>query len=345
MKKRKDILEQKFSEYTGKFAYTSKEELEAKVENISEQIEEKKEQLRKTKNEEEMDNLEKVIAKMEKEKDTMSGYNKNKTKIEKIREYKERLNNKINPLKVEKAKLENDLKTYIEANKGVLEFINKTLNNPKMTENMNNKEYNELLVKKEQVENGKKEIEDKIEKIDKKIEVLVSSVSKCDLAWKSLFTDRSWDEIQVRAVQRNYTRKLNNKAKTAESKKINNETERETEQEDEEIALTDPESFKERHPNISKVFDWFKNVGNKVYSFISGDEKTFEEEDQENKQAPKKVKTTRKSKAEANKENNVERDAFIEELRRYVENDKADKEQEYIEKHKVKNVNKEEKER
>ena len=39
---------------------------------------------------------------------------------------------------------------------------------------------------------------------------------------------------------------------------------------------------------------------------------------------------------ENNMENNIERDAFIEELRRHIENDKSDKELAYIEQHKAK---------
>ena len=50
-------------------------------------------------------------------------------------------------------------------------------------------------------------------------------------------------------------------------------------------------------------------------------------------------------KKEVKQENNGERDAFIEELRRHVENDKSDKEAAYIEKHKAKVKTQEEAER
>lgn len=355
MGKRKDKIEQKYGEYKMKFANKSKEEMEASIENLTKQIEEKNNVLKKTKDKEEREKLESIIKKMEQEKSNMSGYNNNKEKIEKIRKYKAQLNEKIQPLKEEKANLEEQLKIHTQANKDALEYINKTLKDTKTTEKMSNEAYNNLLVEKENIEKEREEIQKKIDKVQKKIDVLSRGVSKCDLAWRSLFNDKSWDEIQARATKMNYTKKVNevkneikNEVKNEEKsenkiKKMHrledNEFEIEEMEETEEIdtskkeveekAITKTSDFAKKHPILSKIFNLFKKGASKIG-------KVFERKDLDEEEI---IEMKEKL------ENTTERDTFIEELRRHVENDKADKEAAYIEKHKPKVKTQEEAER
>lgn len=348
MGKRKDKIEQKYGEYTMKFAGKSKEEMEASIDNLTKQIEEKNNVLKKTKDKDEREKLESIIKKMEQEKNNMSGYSKNKEKIEKIRAYKAKLSEKIEPLKQEKSNLEKQLKIHTEANKDALDYINKTLKDTKTTENMSNEAYNNLLVEKENIEKEREEIQKKIDNVQKKIDALARGTSKCDLAWRSLFNDKSWDEIQVRAMNTKYTRKVKetkqNESKNEESKTETKTTytSKETRKQDnndnvkndEEKGIIKASKFAEKHPRLSKFFNWCKKGLNKVGEFFK-DESFDSEEHNSNAQDNKEKK----------QENNGERDAFIEELRRHVENDKSDKEAAYIEKHKAKVKTPEEAER
>lgn len=325
MGKRKDKIEQKYGEYTMKFAGKSKEEMEASIDNLIKQIEEKNNVLKKTKDKDEREKLESIIKKMEQEKNNMSGYSKNKEKIEKIRAYKAKLSEKIEPLKQEKSNLEKQLKIHTEANKDALDYINKTLKDTKTTENMSNEAYNNLLVEKENIEKEREEIQKKIDNVQKKIDALARGASKCDLAWRSLFNDKSWDEIQVRAMNTKYTRKVKETRKQDSNDNVKN---------DEEKGIIKASKFAEKHPRLSKFFNMCKKGLNKLGEFFK-DASYDNEEHNSNAQDKKEVK----------QENNGERDAFIEELRRHVENDKSDKEAAYIEKHKAKVKTQEEAER
>ena len=281
---------------------------------------------------EEKEKLEAIIAKMKQERDNMSGYNKNKDKIEKIRKYKSKLNEKIEPLKEKQSQIEQELKDNKEATEERLKEINTILGNSKETEKMDQNEYNDLLVEKEKIENDRKEIKARLDETKKKIEVLRSSVSKCDLAWRSLFNDKTWDEIQVRA--------LNNKKYVKKEKQDKDkEKDKDKDKGKEDPTKTKPgkliesDEFAKKHPILAKIKDWFNSLKEKIDNHFSyADYKKYE----------KGPKETGKA-SDVEKPNEMkERDAFIEELRRHVENDKADKEKAYIEKHKVKTENKKE---
>lgn len=315
MKKRKDKIEQKYGAYKIKFAGKSKEEMEESIDNLTEQIEEKNNLLRKTRSKEERENLETIIKKMEQEKSNLEGYSKNKEKIEKIREYKAKLNERMEPLKQQKNVLKAQLEDHKKNNKERLENINKILKDPKVTEKMDNMQYNNLMLQKEKIEKERQEIENKIKDIQKRIDTLTRGTSKCDLAWRSLFNNKSWDEIHLRAMNdKRFTRKTADE-KTVENKEENqNNKERENESEGQEMAKVS--EFETKHPRLAKLFNKVKNRFKKVSNLIkrnSPDDKVNEEETKN------------------------KRDAFIEQLQGMVEKDgKVAKEKAYIEKHKPK---------
>lgn len=341
MKQRKDKIEEKYNEYKMKFAGRSEEEIAQGIANLEKQIEEKNNLLKDAENKEDKEKLESIIKKMKQEKDNMSGYNKNKDKIEKIRNYKARLNEKIEPLKEQKSVLEESLKEYQENNKETLENINKTLKDTKKTENMDNEQYNDLLEQKEKIEAGRQEIQKKIDDVQKRIDVLASSMSKCDLAWRSLFNDKSWDEIHARAVNTRYTRKVKdinkedkNQGDEARESSKNSQKVQTSKKENDSKDMVEVSEFAEKHPILAKFFNWCKRGLNKVGHIFYTREDPFYE-----------GKSEPQDKQDEKQENTGARDAFIEELRRHVENDKADKEQAYIEKHKPKVKTQEEAER
>ena len=58
-------------------------------------------------------------------------------------------------------------------------------------------------------------LEKKNEDIDKKLEKIAVAISKCNLAWKSLFNNKTWEQIQAKSLDGRFTR---DKAKEAELK-------------------------------------------------------------------------------------------------------------------------------
>lgn len=349
MKKRKDKIEAKYAEYKLKFAGKSNEEMENSIENLENEIEDKTASLKKVKDKDEKEKLEAIISKMQQERDNMAGYNKNKDKIEKIRSYKNKLNEKIQPLKDKKAGIEKELEDNKKSTEERLQEINKTLEDPKKTQDLDQNEYNNLLIEKEKIEKEREEIQKRLDEVQKRVEALESSVSKCDLAWRSLFNDKSWDEIHVRAMNnKKYTKKQNkeNSKENKETKKTDKEKLDKEESIDTDIdiddeglrnnkskketSLTQKDDFAERHPILAKIRDWWRGAKTFVSRKLSyADYKKIGEDSE---------------KTEENTKDSNGRDAFIEELRRHVENDKADKELAYIEKHKAKTKAKEESE-
>lgn len=346
MKKRKDKIEAKYAEYKVKFAGKSNEEMENSISHLESEIEDKTASLKKIKDKDEKAKLEAIISKMQQERDNMAGYNKNKDKIEKIRSYKDKLNEKIQPLKEKKAEIEKELEDNKKSTEERLQEINQTLKDPKKTENLDQNQYNDLLIEKEKIENEREAINKRIAEVQKRIEALETSVSKCNLAWRSLFNDKTWDEIQVRAMNNKKYTKKQSKENNKENKKTDKEKADKEESIDididigdeevknnkgkEETSLTQKDDFAERHPILAKIRDWFKGVKTSISRKLSyADYKKIGKDSEEVEE------TTKESKG---------RDAFIEELRRHVENDKADKELAYIEKHKAKTKTKEESE-
>lgn len=196
----------------------------------------------------------------------------------------------------------------------MLEYIDKNLNDTKATEKMTNEQYNNLLEEKEKISNERKDIQNKIDKVQKKIDALSRASSKCNLAWKSLFNDKSWDEIHVRAMNGRYTKK---EMETTKQKEEANQEKENIQATTGETRIAKTSKFRNRFPRISKMFDFAKTGVKKVSELFKS--KQIEENQNDTKQEAEK---------------NHQRDAFIEELRRHVENDKSDKELEYIEKHK-----------
>lgn len=262
-------------------------------------------------------------------------YSKNKNQIKQIRTFKESIAKKL-PVEIAKR---DDSKAKMEAAEESLRDANAKLANEKLTMEMDQYEYNALLEQKAQAEKDVKEQTEIYKKAKDRILELQTKIGKCDLAWKTLFTGKSWDEIQRRALDPNtkFTRhidedtKLNRKSGIKEDKLINNiaktvdEVRNEQEDQitnDENADLPVPTS---KHPRWEKFKNFFKNAGRKLKELFVGEEPEQEEVDiSEMKNIPQE-----------------KRDQFLEELRRHVDKEygkeiRDQKEAMYTEQHKAK---------
>lgn len=262
-------------------------------------------------------------------------YSKNKNQIKQIRTFKESIAKKL-PVEIAKR---DDSKAKMEAAEESLRDANTKLADEKLTMEMDQYEYNALLEQKAQAEKDVKEQTEIYKKAKDRILELQTKIGKCDLAWRTLFTGKSWDEIQRRALDPNtkFTRhidedtKLNRKSGIKEDKLINNiaktvdEVRNEQEDQitnDENADLPVPTS---KHPRWEKFKNFFKNAGRKLKELFVGEEPEQEEVDiSEMKNIPQE-----------------KRDQFLEELRRHVDKEygkeiRDQKEAMYTEQHKAK---------
>lgn len=275
------------------------------------------------------------ISKIKNGETNLIAYSKNKDQIKQIRIFKESIAKKL-PVEIAKR---DDSKAKMEAAEESLRDANTKLANEKLTMEMDQYEYNALLEQKAQAEKDVKEQTEIYKKAKDRILELQTKIGKCDLAWKTLFTGKSWDEIQRRALDPNtkFTRhidedtKLNRKSGIKEDKLINNiaktvdEVRNEQEDQitnDENADLPVPTS---KHPRWEKFKNFFKNAGRKLKELFVGEEPEQEEVDiSEMKNIPQE-----------------KRDQFLEELRRHVDKEygkeiRDQKEAMYAEQHKAK---------
>ena len=275
------------------------------------------------------------ISKIKNGETNLIAYSKNKNQIKQIRTFKESIAKKL-PVEIAKR---DDSKAKMEAAEESLRDANTKLANEKLTMEMDQYEYNALLEQKAQAEKDVKEQTEIYKKAKDRILELQTKIGKCDLAWKTLFAGKSWDEIQRRALDPNtkFTRhidedtKLNRKSGIKEDKLINNIAKTvdgvRNEQEDqitndENADLPVPTS---KHPRWEKFKNFFKNAGRKLKELFVGEEPEQEEVDiSEMKNIPQE-----------------KRDQFLEELRRHVDKEygkeiRDQKEAMYAEQHKAK---------
>lgn len=304
------------------------EELTLKIEKLEKEVNAKQE---KSIN---VDETKKELDEAKKKLENFKGYSKNKVQIEKIRNFREKLSGNLKKEMISKDKSAK----MLEKAKKDYEKISKKLEDPSKTEKLDNNEYNDLLIKQEDIKKDIEMYKDAIKQSEKKIDELKTKISKCNLAWRTLFVNKDWDEIQVRAMSSNtkFTRKVkmqeeNQQEATADestrarvagvvagilNSRQNEEEQNEEEQNEEENKL--PAKTGRFRRLFSKMAAWFKTKKEQVSNKIQG-----------NAEKPEK-----------DKDENGKRDAFIEGLRQYADEEyrkevRENKEKEYIEKHKA----------
>lgn len=228
---------------------------------------------------------------LEKDKNELVIFNKNKEKINNILEYKKQLTDEIKELEesskifakrielnIEVEKLTNELNELQEEKTKVYQ----ELKNPKISEEEKSKllqrkaeigkqiDENNIKFSKNQSEFAKI-INMKDEDPTKEIEIKKQKIAKCNMIWKNLLLGKNWDEIGLKldAMNKEYTE--NNKKSSLKEKmeKIMKETAEELDLEPEEQAkeqnsLIIKESFAEKHPRLAKIGNFFKKAFNKI---------------------------------------------------------------------------------
>ena len=382
MGKHRDKLEEMYQEIDSKYSKLSENEIkeliavgEARAEGSNEEVDKLKETI-KTKEQliaalmdkESSPRIQKAIADAEMELKEAQGklteherqqnlfkkgqvnlkaYIKNKAQIQQIRAIKANMEKKL-PAEIKKR---DESEAKIKTAETELKEVLKTLSDEKLTMNMMGDEYNNLQIKKEGLEKELKEQTEINKKSKERILELEAKIGKCDLAWKTLFTGKTWDDIQRRALDpnRKFTRKVDENSKlkpeNAKGKKLSPEEQmkadiaktvddvqkeqQENNGKDKNEGKSDLPAPTQKHPRWEKFKNFFKNAGRKIKEIFVGEEE------------PKEPDYSKMDNIPADK-----RDQFLEELRKHVDKEygkevREQKEAKYMEQHQAKPKEKE----
>lgn len=228
------------------------EKVSAKIENLSAEIEE----LKKSDKEEDKkaleaksaqkESLSKVLEaakkerdeqkpKLEKQLNRVQGFEKNRAQIERVRQIKNDLGNKKMHLEYEVSYNEkkiSELEEQVteidkdENTKSVIAELEKMQKSDVKNFDVDDiKKLDELEAKKSDIEEKKAGIKSKIDSLknankdlEHKIDTLNTEIAKCDFAWKNLFANKTWDEIEAKSMDGRFTKK-EEKAKQEEPEK------------------------------------------------------------------------------------------------------------------------------
>lgn len=292
MKKR--ALDKAYEEIDAKYKDMSEEDMKKEMETLKKEITGKEKALENLDGEA-REKMKKDLEKKNNRLKNLEGYSKNKTQISKIIDYRGRL----------------------EASK-LLKDENKTME-------MDQNEYNDLLTKKENAEKEMKSQKEIFEKAQAKAKDLEAKIGKCNLAWRTLFTNKTWDDIQLRAKQTKgrFTRK---KDEEIIEESIEIEDKEIKEQIGKNVRKIQEEQ-KEKKNLPAKVTTWTK-IKNFFKSIPAKIKEKFGKEEVEEKST--NSKSTKQQK-----------DEFLDALRQNVDVDYREavrkaKEQKYIDQHKAK---------
>lgn len=329
-------LDKLYAEFEKDYSGKSKEEMDKIISDLEKEIAGKESAL-EGKEGDEKENLSKDIEAKKKRIENLKGYSKNKEQIEGIKKYKGSLEGK---LKAVQKTLEDDKKELKVAEKALKE-INKKLSDENYTMSLDQNQYNSLLEEKAKRTSEIEKLPKEICIASDRVEDLKAKISKCNLAWKTLFVNKDWDEIQRIATtdQKRFTRKIDEKNEPISEKKkttpekmvdaILEDVQQKIGKDVEEIQ-TEKDESKAVVP--AKKESFWKKAWNKFKQFIRGDY-------QEN--TPTKEDEPSKDDSVAQKEESTksDRDAFLEGLRQHVDKEyskevKAKEEESKIEAHK-----------
>ena len=269
----------------------------------------------------------------------LKGYSKNKEQIEGIKKYKGSLEGK---LKTVQKTLEDDKKELKVVEKALKE-INKKLSDENYTMSLDQNQYNSLLEEKTNSTSKIEKLSKEICTASDRVEDLKAKISKCNLAWKTLFVNKDWDEIQRIATtdQKRFTRKIDEKnvpisekKKTTPEKMVNAILENVQQKLGKDVEKIQAEKEESKAIVPVKKESFWKKAWNKFKQFIRGDY-------QENEPAKENEPSKDDGVAQKEKSTKSDRDAFLEGLRQHVDKEyskevKAKEEERKIEAHKAK---------
>ena len=173
--------------------------------------------------------------KLEKKLNRVQGFEKNRAQIEKIRNLRQKI--MYNEIHLSHEKLTNEIEIKSLQNqikdidnepetKSVIAELDKMSKADVKNFDVDDIEkLDELEAKKADIDAKKKAIAVKIsalnernKELERRIEQLKSEMAKCDFAWKNLFANKTWDEIEVKSMDGRFTKK-EEKAKQEEPAK------------------------------------------------------------------------------------------------------------------------------
>lgn len=289
------------------------EGLKEELKNVETKLASKKEllgKLTKTAPEELVDKTKKEIADLEKRANNLEGYSKYANQIHSIQNIKSRFDTKLQKTK----QLKIDIIKSIEEAKNNIKEANEKLADKEYLKTITNEEYNKLIMAPEENKKLIEKQEKELVNIEKSIIKLQSEIGKCDLAWRTLFANKDWDEIQLRVES---------------GKKMTRE-----------ITEQTPPIKPKHNEKKSKMSQIISNIGRATDTVLNtiGIE-TIEEEVIEEPELPAKITrwdkvksffrnikdkfigTKNKEEKSDNELVNTERDEFIEGLRKYADKD------------------------
>lgn len=306
---------------------------------------------------------------LEKRLKRVEGISKNKTAIQRIIKYRDNFVKQATALKQEKAdnekkidSIEKEMENNAKAKKEIedekesietklkqiindlanIEKLNYTeLENLKNKLNLEKKEVEDKKVKAEtEIENinskqenlakSKTELENKNFAIDKKISKLIKEVSKCNLAWKCLFNNETWEQIHAKSLDGRHTKNNNGEVELKQSQQEQEREENTAEKDDLDKTIDIPKNdimaaltnYKEpeKHPVRKKLRKFFSTIIHPIKSMRKWRQ---DKEDEELEEQLEEVATADKveEKPEEKKVNTFEeqRDAFLTELQKMAE--------------------------
>ena len=173
--------------------------------------------------------------KLEKQLNRVQGFEKNKAQIERIKQIKNDLGNKKMHLEYEVSYNEKKISeleeqvTEIDKDenaKSVIAELEKMKKSDVKNFDVDDiRKLDELEAKKSDIDEKKAGIKAKIDSLknankdlEHKIDTLNTEIAKCDFAWKNLFANKTWDEIEAKSMDGRFTKK-EEKAKQEEPSK------------------------------------------------------------------------------------------------------------------------------
>ena len=204
--KKESKISRVYKEFETKYEGKTEEELKKEIENLEKEIKGKEQSLENSSENTQNENLLKDIEVKKQKLENLKGYSKNKGQIQGIKQYQVSLSKKLEKISQERKESSKEFKdTRKELSK-----VETKLGNSAETMKMTNDEYNELLQTKEDLSKKAQELSKTCRTLSDREQELKAKISKCDLAWKTLFTNKDWDEIQRRATdpKGRFTRKI-----------------------------------------------------------------------------------------------------------------------------------------
>lgn len=173
--------------------------------------------------------------KLEKQLNRVQWFEKNRAQIERVRQIKNDLGNKKMHLEYEVSYNEkkiSELEEQVteidkdENTKSVIAELEKMQKSDVKNFDVDDiKKLDELEAKKSDIDEKKAGIKSKIDSLknankdlEHKIDTLNTEIAKCDFAWKNLFANKTWDEIEAKSMDGRFTKK-EEKAKQEEPEK------------------------------------------------------------------------------------------------------------------------------